>query len=122
MIYEIYLTEQAEADLRSIFRYIAGELMSPQPASDQLERLEQSIMKLDQLPERFRTYQKEPWQSRGLRVMPVDNYVVFYLTDPDPAIVTVIRVMFLIRYFSGIEPLITAKSKENRKIKSVTGN
>lgn len=102
MIYEIYLTEQAEADLRSIFRYIAVELMSPQPASDQLERLEQSIMKLDQLPERFRTYQKEPWQSRGLRVMPVDNYVVFYLTDPDPAIVTVIRVMYGSRNFDAL--------------------
>lgn len=101
MIYEIYLTEQAEADLRSIFRYIAGELMSPQPASDQLERLEQSIMKLDQLPERFRTYQKEPWQSRGLRVMPVDNYLVFYLTDPDQAIVTVIRVMYGSRNFDA---------------------
>ncbi len=101
MIYQIVITEQAEADLRRIFSYIAVELMSPQAASDQLERLEQSIMKLDQLPERFRLYAREPWHSRGLRVMPVDNYLVFYLTDPDPAIVTVIRVMYGSRNFDA---------------------
>ncbi len=94
MIYEIYITEQADADLRSIFKYITDELKSLQNACGQLDRLEQSIMKLDQLPERFRIYAKEPWHSRGLRIMPVDNYAVFYIADPDTAIVTVIRVMY----------------------------
>ncbi|WP_373483809.1 type II toxin-antitoxin system RelE/ParE family toxin [Acetobacterium sp.] len=94
MSYAIVITEQADADLRSIFRYIADELKSRQNASGQLDRLEQSIMKLDQLPERFRIYGKEPWHSRGLRIMPVDNYSVFYIADPDKAIVTVIRVMY----------------------------
>ena len=101
MIYQIVITEQAEADLRSIFKYIADELKSPQNASGQLDRLEQNIMKLDQLPERFRLYAREPWHSRGLRVMPADNYLVFYLTDPDPAIVTVIRVMYGSRNFDA---------------------
>lgn len=94
MRYTIVIAEQADADLRSIFRYIADELKSPQNASGQLDRLEQSIMKLDQLPERFRTYEKEPWHSLGLRIMPVDNYSVFYIPDPDRSIVTVIRVMY----------------------------
>lgn len=31
--------------------------------------------------------------NRGLRVMPVDNYQVFYIPDKDAGIVTVIRVM-----------------------------
>lgn len=25
-----------------------------------------------------RVYEKEPWLSRGTRIMPVDNYMVFY--------------------------------------------
>lgn len=37
---------------------------------------------------------KEPWCSRGLRVMPVDNYLVFYIPNKDAGIVTVIRVMY----------------------------
>lgn len=41
----------------------------------------------------LRHYEKEPWHSRGLRVMPADNYLVFYIPDKDAGIVTVIRVM-----------------------------
>ncbi|WP_026394981.1 type II toxin-antitoxin system RelE/ParE family toxin [Acetobacterium malicum] len=94
MIYEIEITEQADDDLREIFEYLAVEVQSPQNASGQLDRLEESIMKLDQLPERFRTYDKEPWRSRGLRIMPVDNYCVFYIQDESNHIVTIIRVLY----------------------------
>jgi len=75
MNYEVRLTTEAENDLRGIFEYIAFELQSPQNAAGQLDRLEQSIMSLDQMPERFRVYEKEPWHSRDLRIMPVDNYL-----------------------------------------------
>ena len=46
------------------------------------------------VPEKYRLYGNEPWHSRGLRVMPVDNYLVFYIPDKDTGIVTVIRVMY----------------------------
>ena len=39
------------------------------------------ICRLDTMPERYRKYEKEPWKSRGLRVLPVDNYVVLYIPD-----------------------------------------
>ena len=81
MIYEVELSEQADSDLRGIFEYIAFELQSPENASGQLERLEEQILSLDTMPERYRKYEKEPWKSRGLRVLPVDNYVVLYIPD-----------------------------------------
>ena len=37
---------------------------------------------------------KEPWKSRGLRVLPVDNYVVLYIPDNDKKVVTILRVMY----------------------------
>jgi len=52
----------------------AFELQSPENASGQLNRLEESIMGLNQMPERFREYENEPWHSRGLRIMPVDKF------------------------------------------------
>ena len=76
MIYEVELSEQADSDLRGIFEYISFELQSPENASGQLDRLEEQILSLDTMPERYRKYEKEPWKSRGLRVLPVDNYVV----------------------------------------------
>lgn len=94
MIYEVTITEQAESDLRGIYEYIAFELLSPENAEGQLDRLEEHILGLETFPEKYRAYEKEPWKSRGLRVMPVDNYLVFYISDKETEIVTVIRVMY----------------------------
>lgn len=94
MIYSVQISAQAEQDLRSIFEYIAYELQSVSNASQQLKRLEDSILSLDQMPNRNPAYRKEPWYSRGLRVMSVDNYLVFYIPDTATQTVTVIRVMY----------------------------
>lgn len=94
MSYEVRLTLEAKADLRGIFEYIAYELQSEQNAVGQLDRLEQGIESLDQMPERFRIYEKEPWRSRNLRIMPIDNYIVFYIPNHEKNIVTVIRVIY----------------------------
>lgn len=94
MIYEVTTTDQAGSDLRGIYEYIAFELLSPENAAGQLDRLEEHIIGLETFPEKYRAYEKEPWRSRGLRIMPVDNYLVFYIPDKDVGIVTVIRVMY----------------------------
>ena len=94
MIYEVEVSEQADSDLREIFEYIAYELQSPQNASGQLDRLEEQILSLDTMPERYRKYEKEPWKSRGLHVLPVDNYVVLYISDSNKKVVTILRVMY----------------------------
>ena len=94
MIYEIKLSEQADKDLREIFEYIAFDLQSLENASGQLDRLEEHISKLHTMPERYPKYEKEPWKSRELRVLPVDNYLIFYISNRDKKIVTVIRVMY----------------------------
>ena len=94
MIYEIEMTEAAKKDLQSIFEYIAFELQSPENASGQIDRLEEQILSLDTMPERYRKYEKEPWKSRGLRVLPVDNYVVLYIPDNNKKVVTILRVMY----------------------------
>lgn len=94
MIFEVEISEQADSDLRGIFVYIAFELQSSENAGGQLDRLEESIMSLEQMPDRFREYENEPWHSRGLRLMPVDNYCVLYIPNKEDAVVTIIRVMY----------------------------
>ena len=94
MIYEVIITKQADADLRGIYEYITFELLSPDNAAGQLERLEKRIMALEEFPEKFRPYEKEPWYSRGVRVMPVDNYLVFYILDKREKVVEILRVMY----------------------------
>lgn len=94
MNYQVTMTQQAQADLREIFRYIAIDLQSPQNAIGQLTRLEQAIASLDRMPERFRLYDAPKWRERNLRIMPVDHYLVFYIPDHDHAVVTILRVMY----------------------------
>lgn len=95
MIYTVQITSRAESDLREIYGYIAHELLSPPTAVRQLQRLEEEILSLDQMmPNRYPAYLEEPWHSRGLRVMSVDNYLVFYISDAATQTVSVIRVMY----------------------------
>lgn len=60
MIYEVTTTNQADDDLRGIYEYIAVELLSPNNAKGQFERLEEHIIGLEEFPERFRLFEKEP--------------------------------------------------------------
>ena len=43
MKYEVMITSQAVADLRTVFDYIAYELLAGQTALNQLDRLEKAI-------------------------------------------------------------------------------
>lgn len=94
MIYDIVISDQAEIDLRGIFEYIAFELQVPENASGQLDRLEACIMDLDHMPKRYRQYELEPWKSRGLHIVPVDNYCVFYIVNNGNMTVSIMRVMY----------------------------
>lgn len=51
-------------------------------------------MNLDQMPERFRKYENEPWHSRGLRIMPIDNYCVLYIPDSEKTLMSIVRIMY----------------------------
>lgn len=94
MKYKIILTKQADTDLRSIYEHIAFTLLEPETAARQFKRIEKGILSLDEMPERFRVFEKEPCYSRGLRQMPVDNFSVFYIPNSEDETVTVIRVMY----------------------------
>ena len=99
MIYDVVLTEQAEFDLRGIYEYIAFELLEPDYAKRQIGRLEMQILDLANFPKKYREYEEEPWKSRGMRLLTVDNYVVFYIPDDSAAVVTVNRIMYSARDF-----------------------
>jgi toxin ParE1/3/4 len=94
MNYTIDISLQAKTDLRNIYNYIANELLSPQTAANQIDRLEENIFGLEVMPFRFKRYDEEPWKSRGLHIMPVDKFVVLYIPNKQKTIVTILRVMY----------------------------
>ena len=94
MSYHVYITEDADKDLRAIFSYIAYELLSFENAAGQLVRLQKEISSLEDMPERYQRYELEPWCSRGVRRLPVDNYCVFYLPNRERRSVDILRILY----------------------------
>ena len=89
MKFEVELTERADRDLRNVFFYIAVDLSAPENAERQINCLWDAILSLDELPERYRRYEAEPWHSLGMRVLPIDNFFILYLKEKVVRIVTV---------------------------------
>ncbi len=87
MRYQIFYTAGAKRDLRSIYSYIAEELLVPDTAAGQVQRIMKEIRSLDET--RYRLYDDEPWYSLGLRFFPVDNFLVFYLPDESASTVRI---------------------------------
>lgn len=90
----VVYTEQAELDLRRIFEHIAFPLLEPETARNQLQRIMDAVTNLNEMSMRYRHYEKEPWHSKGLRVLPIDNYLAFYLPMESKMVVAVIRIMY----------------------------
>lgn len=94
MKFKIHVTSQAENDLRSIYEYIAFTLIEPHIALKLLTRIEAGILSLDEMPDRFRVYEIEPWASLGLRQMVVENFIVFYTSNHQDHSVNIIRILY----------------------------
>ena len=92
--WKVAYTEQAEEDLNGIYEYIAFSLHEPEIAKKQAKRIMEAAVKLNEMAFRFRLYKNEPWHRRGLRVLPVDNYLVFYLPVEEESTVAIIRIMY----------------------------
>lgn len=94
MSYSIFYTAGAKRDLRDIYSYIAKQLLVPDTAAGQTQRIMKEIRSLEEMPMRYRLYEDEPWHSQGLRFFPVDNYLVFYLPDESTNTVRIVRIMY----------------------------
>lgn len=90
----VVISSEAEEDIQEIYDYIKDNLCAPKAAARTANRIYEQIMSLDTSPKRYRLYDREPWKSRGLRKMPVDNFVVLYIADENSNTVTALRVFY----------------------------
>ena len=86
--YRVEITKEALQDMEDIYNYIAIELLSPENAIGQYNRIADEILTLDMFPQRYRIMDSEPEKQMELRRMIVDNYSVFYTIRVDKVIVT----------------------------------
>jgi len=92
--YSVVYSPEALNDLKDIYAYIARELLAPDTARNQLNRIRKEIRSLDLMPSRYALVDWEPWKSMGMHKVPVDNFVVFYTVDNDSMTVVIIRIVY----------------------------
>lgn len=90
--YTVQITDKALADMEEIYTYIAEQLLAPENAIGQYNRIAEAIQNLNVFPERVRIMGSEPEHTMGLRQLPIDNFSVFYVIEDNRVVVT--RVLY----------------------------
>ena len=92
--FRVEYTPEALDDLRAIYSYIAFHLKERGIAAKLSERIRREIRSLNEMPERYAPVSWEPWASMGMRKLPIDNYIVFYLVDQSEKRVGIVRIFY----------------------------
>ncbi len=94
MKFDVIYSERALNDLRNIHRYIATQLLAPEAAKNLSDKIMSEIESLGAMPNRHTLYEKEPWHSRGLRKLIVDNFIAFYLPMEKQSQVLIVTILY----------------------------
>ena len=74
----------------------------PNTANKQIKRITSAIDSLEEMPLRNPLYDEEPWKSRGLRKMLVDNYIIFYFPNETNNEIVIMHIFYSGRNISNI--------------------
>ena len=92
--YSVKLMSRAVRDLDGIYDYIAGNLLEPETASKLIDRMEQQIYSLEQMPYRCSERKQGIYANRGYRQLMIENYTVIYRVDEANKMVIVVTVHY----------------------------
>lgn len=92
--YEVKITRQAQNQMDEIIEYISQKLSAPNAANNLIEKMEKSIVSLTEFPERYQLIEEEPWRTKGVRKIVVNNFLVYYWIDIEEMKVQVIAVIY----------------------------
>lgn len=92
--YNVRITSRALADMEAIYDYIANELLVPETALKQYNRIADAIESLAISPKRCKLFDSQPEQDMGFRQRIVDHYTAIFVVDDASNTVTVLRVLY----------------------------
>ena len=101
-MYHIIISEPAEHDIRKAVEYIDEELQNRIAAENFLNDIEKSILSLSDMPLRYPLAADAQLASWGIRVFPVNNYLVFYAVRKKTKTVVIERVLYKRRDWEAI--------------------
>lgn len=92
--YKIIITPDAEEDLVELRNYIADVLLARDTARNYIRTIRKETGSLSELPARYKPVDDEPWHSRGVRRIIVNNFFVYYRIDEEHKRVYILNVIY----------------------------
>ncbi len=93
-MYEITYLPIAEQDIAEIIIYISNQLKAPKAAIELLDAFDHSIMLLQEFPYTHKIYRLTKPLEEEYRLLPIQNYAVFYVVRERDKIVEIHRVVY----------------------------
>lgn len=94
MKYTVEITDAAQKDFEDIFSYISNKLYNKQAATKLIALLDKNIRLLEDTPKAYPMVNDEYLKSKGIRLIAVNNYIVFYTVIPDERKVYIVRILY----------------------------
>lgn len=86
--YNVMITASALADMEAIYDYIAEELLNPDAALGQYERIAETVKSLQEFPGRCKLLDSAQLRAIGMRRITVDNYTVIFMIRGEDVVAT----------------------------------
>ena len=92
--YKIKVNPKAIRELDSIYEYIANEIMAPENAKGQVDRIKKAILSLDTFPQSHQERDEGRYAGKGYRQLLIDNYIVIFRIDEPHQTVYIITIQY----------------------------
>ena len=93
-MYQIVITKPAENDMKEAAKYIADQLLNPAAVKRLLDDAERVIYSLSEMPQRHALASDDALSRSGIRFVPVNNYLVFYVVREEKKTVVIQRFLY----------------------------
>ena len=101
-MYSINITEPAEQDITKAVRYIATQLQNKTAAQKLLSDTIDAVYSLEEMPFRQPLVSEETLARLGIRFLPVNNYLLFYVVREELKTVVIERFLHGKRNWAAI--------------------
>ena len=91
--FKVIVTSDADRDMDEIFSYVSKNLQEPGTAFGLVEKIYSALHSLSNMPERHPLSRDTYLAKQGFRLLPIDNYLAFYVVDKTAMRVIIHRVL-----------------------------
>ena len=101
-MYEVIIEPAAAQEMKELAQYIVDVFHEPEIALRIYKNIKSAINSLSEMPKRHSVMSVEPYTSKQVRVISVNNYCVFYVVNDSETRVYVLHVLYKRRDWKNI--------------------